>query len=119
MSTTMTELLFSYGTLQLEKVQLESFGRILQGAKDAILGYRLSQVEITDKDVLEKSGQQFHPVAIPSGDRADKVDGVVFEITKEELARADEYEVDDYVRVEVDLASGKKAWVYVSKEYMQ
>jgi len=113
----MMELLFSYGTLQLEKVQMESFGRILKGTKDAILGYKLSTVEITDKDVLESSGQQFHPVAIPSGNTGDKVDGVVFEITKEELAKADEYEVDDYVRVEVTLDSGKKAWVYVLKEY--
>ena len=52
----MMELLFSYGTLQLEKVQMESFGRTLKGAKDAIPGYKLSTVEITDKDVLEKSG---------------------------------------------------------------
>src|SRR6187402_1251152 len=96
------ELLFSYGTLQLEKVQMASFGRILKGTKDAILGYKLSTVEITDKDVLEKSGQQFHPVAMPSTNTRDKIDGVVFEITKEELAKADEYEVDDYIRVEAE-----------------
>ena len=115
----MAELLFSYGTLQLEKVQIESFGRILQGTRDAIVGFTLSSVEITDKDVLEKSGQQFHPVAIPSDNISDKVEGVVFEITAAELAKADEYEVDDYVRKEVPLASGRKAWVYISKGYAQ
>lgn len=115
----MAELLFSYGTLQLEKVQIESFGRILQGTRDAIVGFTLSSVEITDKDVLEKSGQQFHPVAIPSDNIGDKVDGVVFEVTAAELAKADEYEVDDYVRKEVPLESGRKAWVYISKEYAQ
>ncbi len=113
----MAELLFSYGTLQLEKVQIESFGRILKGTQDAIPGYTLSTVEITDKGVLEKSGLQFHPVAIPSGNIGDKVEGVVFEVTSAELAKADEYEVDDYVRKEVGLASGRKAWVYISKEY--
>ncbi|HAO29187.1 MAG TPA: UDP-N-acetylmuramate--alanine ligase, partial [Chryseobacterium indologenes] len=28
--------LFSYGTLQKEQVQLETFGRILQGEKDTL-----------------------------------------------------------------------------------
>lgn len=111
------ELLFSYGTLQLEKVQLSSFGRLLNGEKDALIGYKLSQVEITDENVLAQSEQRFHPVAIPSGSFDDSVDGVVFEITYEELQKADEYEVDDYARVLATLASGKKAWVYILKEY--
>lgn len=38
----MTELLFSYGTLQLEKVQLESFGRVLKGTKDAMTKGRVT-----------------------------------------------------------------------------
>lgn len=113
------ELLFSYGTLQLEKVQLSSFGRLLNGQQDALTGYKLSQVEITDEAVLAQSEQRFHPVAIPSGNIDDKVSGVVFEITYDELLRADEYEVDDYARVLATLASGKKAWVYILKEYAQ
>ncbi len=32
----MPELLFSYGTLQLEKVRLETFGRILKGSPDVL-----------------------------------------------------------------------------------
>jgi gamma-glutamylcyclotransferase (GGCT)/AIG2-like uncharacterized protein YtfP len=43
------------------------------------------------------------------------VAGVVFEISDSELARADEYEGDFYYkRSAVTLASGTKAWVYVS-----
>jgi hypothetical protein len=34
-------------------------------------------------------------------------------ITEEELAAADAYEVADYKRVSVTLASGLTAWVYV------
>lgn len=34
----MNEYLFSYGTLQLEKVQIESFGKILKGPKDTLQG---------------------------------------------------------------------------------
>ena len=38
---------------------------------------------------------------------------MVFEITADELAAADAYEVADYKRVEIMLLSGKKAWVYI------
>jgi len=38
---------------------------------------------------------------------------MVFEITPEELAQADLYEVDDYKRVKCRLKSGIDAWVYV------
>jgi gamma-glutamylcyclotransferase (GGCT)/AIG2-like uncharacterized protein YtfP len=44
---------------------------------------------------------------------ADEVAGSVFEITAEELAAADQYEVPDYERVAVELKSGAQAWVYV------
>lgn len=112
----MQHLLFSYGTLQLEKVQLESFGRILNGEKDVLRGYQISTLEIKDKNVLEQSRQAFHPIAILTGNPKDKIEGVVFEISTEELLQADAYEVDDYKRVAAPLDSGKKAWVYVAKE---
>ena len=107
------ELLFSYGTLQLERVQLESFGRLLDGEDDAMPGYRRTMVEITDPEVLRKSGERFHPIVAPSGEPADEVAGKVFRVTAEELAAADRYEVSDYKRVAVRLKSGKEAWVYI------
>ena len=106
-------LLFSYGTLQLESVQRSSFGRLLAGRHDAMPGFRKDFVEITDPDVLAKSGERFHPIVVPTDDLGEKVDGMVFEITAAELAAADRYEVADYKRVEVVLCSGVKAWVYV------
>lgn len=112
------ELLFSYGTLQLEKVQLESFGRLLKGEQDVLSGYCLEALEIKDKNVLEQSEQNIHPIAVPSDKENDKVNGVVFEITREELQMADAYEVEDYKRVSVRLDSGKEAWIYISKEYV-
>ncbi|MGB8407224.1 MAG: gamma-glutamylcyclotransferase family protein [Mycobacterium sp.] len=108
----MTELLFSYGTLRQRDVQLNTFGRELDGAVDAIVGYRLGWLTITDPHVIETSGSDCHPILKP-GTEADSVDGSVFEITESELAAADEYEVDDYRRVQVPLRSGKQAWVYV------
>jgi gamma-glutamylcyclotransferase (GGCT)/AIG2-like uncharacterized protein YtfP len=108
----MTELLFSYGTLQQDGVQLAQFGRKLDGQADALVGWRQAMVEITDPDVLAKSGEAFHPIVMP-GRKDDQVSGTVFEITAEELAAADSYEVSDYKRVGAQLASGKTAWVYV------
>jgi hypothetical protein len=36
-----TEFLFSYGTLQLEAVQMATFGRQLTGTSDALRGFEL------------------------------------------------------------------------------
>lgn len=113
MSEQPTVLLFSYGTLQQEGVQLSSFGRLLCGEDDAMLGYRTDMLEITDPAVIQASGKRFHPVVSPSNNPEDKVEGKVFSITAAELQAADAYEVADYKRIEVPLASGKKAWVYV------
>lgn len=105
--------LFSYGTLQLESVQLASFGRRLLGKPDAMPGFKKTFVEISDPDVLAKSGERFHPIVIPANDASEAIEGTVFEITAAELAAADRYEVADYKRVEVTLSSGLKAWVYI------
>lgn len=105
--------LFSYGTLQQEDVQLSSFGRLLQGVPDAMIGFRMDHVEITDPEVLARSGKRFHPIVLPSENPADSVSGTVFRITASELAAADAYEVSDYVRIETVLKSGERAWVYV------
>jgi len=108
-----TVFLFSYGTLQYPDVQKSSFGRLLDGTDDAMPGFTKEMVEITDPDVLAKSGERFHPIVMPSGDPADEVAGKVFRITPAELAAADAYEVSDYKRIEVPLKSGILAWVYV------
>ena len=104
--------LFSYGTLQQESVQMASFGRRLKGAPDALPGWKREMVEITDLDVLAKSGERFHPIVVPGTPR-DEIDGMVFEITDGELAAADRYEVADYKRIAARLKSGLEAWVYV------
>lgn len=110
-----TERLFSYGTLQLAAVQRETFGRLLDGAPDALLGFKIERVEILDPDVLAKSGERFHPIVMHSDNPTDRVEGTVFSITPAELAAADAYEVAAYERVAVTLASGAGAWVYVQR----
>lgn len=107
------EYLFSYGTLQLEKVQLETFGRILQGRKDLLTGFKQTMLKIEDEAVVAASGLTEHPILSQTGNHQDQIEGTVFTITHEELLQADEYEVDDYKRINVTLHSGIDAWVYV------
>ena len=108
--------LFSYGTLQQKKVQLETFGRLLIGEIDILQNFFLSKIEITDNTVISRSGKKFHPIIFYNKDSQDEVKGMVFTISYEELLKADGYEVDDYSRVELTLKSGKKAWVYTSRD---
>ena len=108
-----TQLLFSYGTLRQREVQLRTFGRELDGRPDAIVGYELDYVTITDPHVVATSGSDRHPILRPSDRAGAAIEGTVFAISEADLAAADEYEVDDYVRVAVPLRSGEQAWVYV------
>lgn len=107
--------LFSYGTLQKEQVQIETFGRILKGEKDILLGYTIEMLEITDPEVLRKSDQKYHPILVFSGNPEDEVEGVLFEVTAEEILQADAYEVDDYKRIETVFRSGKTGFIYIQK----
>jgi gamma-glutamylcyclotransferase (GGCT)/AIG2-like uncharacterized protein YtfP len=111
----MSHFLFSYGTLQHEAVQLSVFKRKLNGRKDTIKGYRISQVEIRDDEVVVISGLTHHLILVP-GESGDTIDGMVFEITDEELLRADDYEAKDYKRVLAPTVSGINVWVYVQAE---
>ena len=104
--------LFSYGTLQQESVQIASFGRVLKGKPDALPGWRREMVEIIDAEVFCLSGERFHPILVP-GDNDDEIPGMVFEISEEELLRADAYEVAEYKRIAARLKSGLDAFVYV------
>lgn len=105
--------LFSYGTLQQREVQLATYGRELHGRPDILAGYRLAPLNIADPHVVAISGKAVHSIARASFDPADRIPGIVFELTDNELASTDLYEVDAYSRVEVTLESGRRAWAYV------
>ncbi|WP_322080792.1 gamma-glutamylcyclotransferase family protein [Burkholderia sp. BCC1972] len=108
-----SEQLFSYGTLQLDQVQLATFGRKLVGHPDAMPGYAMTMLKIEDPEVVATSGKTHHPVVAYTGLPGDRVTGAVFAITREELQHADDYEVAAYRRDRVVLESGVAAWVYV------
>ena len=110
-------LLFSYGTLQLENVQISTFGRPLQGQQDELVGFEQSLITIDDPQIVSLSGKTHHVIVNFNGDNDSRVAGTVFEITDEELTSADQYEVEPYERVYTTLASGKKAWVYADTRF--
>jgi gamma-glutamylcyclotransferase (GGCT)/AIG2-like uncharacterized protein YtfP len=106
-------LLFSYGILQQENVQRSTFGRVIQGQRDEFVGFEQSSIRIEDPQVVATSGKADHTIVRFNGRSDRRVAGTVLEITDEELASADRYEVADYKRVAATLASGRQAWVYV------
>ena len=111
------ERLFSYGTLQLEAVQMATFGRQLVGTRDALQGFELVALQIDDEAVVAISGKAHHTMASFTGRASDVVSGTVFTVTLDELQSADEYEVAAVKRVAVVLQSGVRAWAYVDAGY--
>jgi len=105
-------LLFSYGTLQDEAVQLSTFGRVLQGQADELVGFEQSVFTVEDPSFVAASGRADHAMVRFTGRRDSRVRGMVFEVSEQELRRADDYEPDGYARVSAMLASGRQAWVY-------
>jgi hypothetical protein len=100
-------LLFSYGTLQEEAVQMSTFGRVLRGEPDELVGF-----EHTWLTIEEANGRNTYSIVRFNGQNESRVPGLVFDISDSELANADAYEPPPYVRMPAMLASGREAWVY-------
>ena len=96
------EKLFSYGTLREPETQQRLLGRTLgAGAPDTLRGYRLATLTGVHQVY---SILQPHP--------GSTVDGVLFEVSEDELERLDIYEGEAYQRVSVRLVSKTRAWAY-------
>jgi Gamma-glutamyl cyclotransferase, AIG2-like len=105
--------IFSYGTLQREDIQLETFGRRLVGEPDALLGFELERVAIDEPAVAARLGRSHYDNAVPAGP-ASRLPGTVLEVTDDELLTTDRYERGAaYRRVAAQTASGLDVWVYV------
>jgi GNAT superfamily N-acetyltransferase len=110
------ELMFSYGTLQLEAVQLANFGRRLTGKPDVLPGFEQGLLKIDDPATVSLSGKTHHAIARFTGRPSDTISGTVYLLTAAEVESADQYEVEPYTRVSVLLQSGVRAWVYVDAQ---
>jgi hypothetical protein len=80
-------LLFSYGTLQQEQVQVATFGRVLEGQQDELVGFEPSSVRIEDPQVVAASGRTHHANVTFNGRDDSRVGGTVFEITDDDIIR--------------------------------
>lgn len=109
------EQLFSYGSLQQERVQLSTFGRTLAATPDVLKGYRTVRIEITDRTATAAAGAEYYLDAQKSSIESDCIAGMRLDVTRHELEQADVYEASaNYVRVRVRLESGHDSWLYVS-----
>ncbi|KUJ66054.1 hypothetical protein ACZ90_40065 [Streptomyces albus subsp. albus] len=103
--------LFSFGTLLDERVQTTLFGRAVPGSAATLTGHTTRPLRITDESVIAASGLDVHLTLRRAYGAV--VEGGVLHLTDDELAAADAYEVDDYVRRRVLLSSGESAWAYL------
>lgn len=99
--------LFAYGTLKEKDVQENIFGRSLTGTPETLLGYSVQTIQIE-----EEFGVETYPIITPTNDLSDSIEGVVFELSQRDLELADTYEGKYYRRIEVQLQSKTKVWVY-------
>ncbi len=95
------ERLFVYGTLGNPAVQQRVMGREITGTPDTLDGWFKAQITL---------GDGTFPIIIPNA--GTSVDGLVLELSDEELLRTDIYETSAYRRRRVALRSGVEAWVY-------
>ena len=72
--------LFSYGTLQQADVQMSTFGRLLQGYADELIGFEQLELEIEDAQFVAASGRSRHAIVTFNGRDDSRVRGTVFEL---------------------------------------
>ncbi len=98
----MTQNIFTYGTLRDSDVQKKLFNRVLNGSSDVLNNYV--------KYLITIDNESFYCIKQEEGMR---VEGMVYQLSNDELLIADDYEGDEYVRINVALQSGLNSWVYV------
>lgn len=93
------ERLFTYGTLQDPDVQMRLIKRHVPMTPARVYGF----ARHTDLSP--------YPVALPA-DADSFIDGLVMDVTREELAHITVYEGAGYNRIRVTLDNGEEAWIF-------
>src|SRR5437764_12819350 len=107
-------LLFSYGTLREEAVQLSTFRRRLKGHPDELVGFEQSSLRDDEPAFVAASGKSDHAVVKFTGRNESRVAGTAFEVPHEELLKADRYQPAGYKPVSTTLTSGKHDWLHAA-----
>lgn len=106
-------LLFSYDTLRSQDLQIQHYGRKLEGIDGALSGYTLKDSTINDVSMTEHSHTTTPQIAIKSKEKSDTLKGMVFEITGEELVETDKMAAPNSNRILATTDAGVEVWVYV------
>lgn len=93
--------LFVYGTIKDSEVQKKVIGRVAESQNDSLEGYSKSSIILKGitYSILVKG--------------VEEIEGVVLQVTEEELKKFDIFETKAYRRVREKLKSGIESWVYV------
>ena len=97
--------LFVYGTLAIGETLKNILDRDVPGIPATLDGYDGSKMVIIESESYPAAEKNIEC----------SIQGLLIEVTSEELEKLDVYETDAYKRKEVELTSGKKAWVYLNK----
>lgn len=97
-----TERLFSYGTLQLESVQLSLFGRTVSVHRDILPKFEHAMLKIEDPAEVAALGKTHHAIAKFTGNADDEVAGTAWLVTMDELMKADVESPAEVLRDERD-----------------
>ena len=97
--------LFVYGALTAGETRKDVLGRDVPGIPATLDGYDGSKTVTIEKE------------SYPAAEKKKKhsIQGLLIEVTSEELEKLDVYETDAYKRKEVELTNGIKAWIYLNK----
>ena len=98
-------MVFVYGTLTSDETLKNIIGRCptsIPATLDGYDGSKMITIENESYPAAEKNTEC-------------SIQGLLIEVTSEELERLDAWETDAYTRKEVELTNGKKAWVYLNK----
>lgn len=108
-------LLFSYGSLNSKELQLQHYGRIVHGSADILSGYTLYDTKINQYST--STIKEIIPIKIArkSAEKSAQIEGMVLEITGEELVKTDKLVASDSKRVLVTTDTGTEAWLYIEK----
>ena len=97
--------LFVYGTLAIGETLKNILDRDVPGTPATLDGYDGSKMVIIESESYPAAEKNIEC----------SIQGLLIEITSEELQKLDVYETDAYKRKEVELTNGKKAWIYLNK----
>jgi len=100
---------FAYGHLQNDEIQMRVFKKIINGHREVLKGYTISDKMVADKFPAKESSGPL------TTDVDGGLEGTVLSLTETQLKLVDAFEGNLYERMQVLLLSGLKVWIYIAR----